>query len=71
MTNGEIFLRRVREIIEDCSKLPTPERAARVTAFAICVMLDGSGEDIGPEYILYVRNEKDGIDPVNFFHHDL
>ena len=70
--SGEIFLQHVRDIIDDCSKLESPERAARVTAFAICVMLDGSGEHCGPEYVLSVKNENDGIDdPVKFFHHDL
>ncbi len=69
--NGEEFLGRCREIIKECSRLNTSERAARVAIFSLCVMLDGSGEDCGPEYMLTVRNENNGVDPVRFFHHDL
>lgn len=46
---GDRFLARVREIIEEAGKCDSPERAARVAAFAICVMLDGSGEEIEVE----------------------
>ncbi len=64
---GSIFLKQIRSIIEVCSKLESPERAARVTAFAICVMLDGSGEHPGQEYRVVGENNND----VEFFHHDL
>jgi hypothetical protein len=64
---GEAFLREVRSIIEGCSDLATPARAARVTAFAILVMLDGSGEHIGPEFRVVDEDGK----LVEFWHHDL
>ena len=67
-SDGEAFLAAVREIAEGCSKLETPERAARVTAFSVCVLLDGSGEaypDRGWRVV-----DRDGK-PVDFFHHDL
>jgi len=69
--NGRQFLQEVRVIIEECSKLKTPERAARVTAFAICVMLDGSGESLpGGVYALSVLKD-DGLEPVEFKHDEL
>lgn len=64
---GEELLDRIREIIKECGCLPTPERAALVTAFSIMVMLDGSGESLGRQYRVYTE---DG-EPVLFFHHDL
>lgn len=64
---GREFLARVRAIIDECSRLGSPARAARVAAFSICVMLDGSGEACGTQYRMLTE---DG-DPVKFFHHDL
>jgi len=69
--HGLRFLEEVRAIYSDCSKLLTPNSAARLTAFAICVMLDGSGEHVGPNYELYVRTENSDLEPVTFFHHEL
>lgn len=70
--HGLKFLEEVREIYCDCARrLGTHGHAARVTAFAICVMLDGSGEHVGPDYELYVRTEDGKLEPVKFFHHEL
>jgi len=69
--HGLKFLEEVRTIYGDTGRLFTPGRAARVTAFAICVMLDGSGEHIGPDYELYVCTESGDLEPVIFFHHEL
>lgn len=69
--HGLKFLKEVREVYGDCGKLPYSGHAARVTAFAICVMLDGSGEHVGPDYELYVRTESGKLEPVEFFHHEL
>jgi len=64
---GRELLKEVRDIIDDCSNLPTPERAARVVAFAILVVLDGSGEHVGRQYKIFTE---DG-EPVQFNHGDL
>jgi len=69
--HGLKFLEEIRAIYGDCGRLLTPGRAARVTAFAICVMLDRSGEHVGPDYELYVRAESGDLEPVAFFHHEL
>ena len=68
MTNeqGKLFLDEVRAIYKECSKLETPERAAKVTAFSILVMLDGSGEHIGVDYRVLTKD----FELVDFFHHD-
>jgi len=61
-------LEEIRAIYKDCAKLDSPERAARVTAFAICVMLDGSGEHSEcPDFRVVDKNGE----KVNFYHHDL
>jgi len=64
---GKVFLESIREIYKDTSDLKSPARAARVTAFAICCMLDGSGEHDGQQYQVLTAEGK----PVKFFHHDL
>ena len=69
--HGLKFLEEIRILYSETSRLPTPGRAARVTAFAICVMLDRSGEHIGPKYELYVRTESGDLEPVFFFHREL
>ncbi len=47
--NGQLFLSECRAIIAEASRLESPERAARVAVFALCVLLDGSGE-YDPDY---------------------
>lgn len=69
-SHGKIFLDECRSIIQECQRLPS-DRIARVAIFALCVMLDGSGEHSGPEYVLSVRNSDGELEPVEFFHHDL
>ena len=64
---GKDFLKEVRDIIKDCSRLESPEHAAHVAVFSILVMLDGSGEYIGEQYKLLTEDDK----PVEFLHHDL
>ncbi len=64
---GKEFLDEVREIYRECSKQETPERAARITAFSILVMLDGSGEHCGTKYRVLTEE----FELVEFFHHDL
>lgn len=66
---GSTFLYACRAIIAECSQLR--ERAARVSIFCLCILLDGSGEISGPEYVLSVRNEQGELEPVIFDHHDL
>ena len=68
---GLKFLEEIRTVYSETSRLPTPGRAARITAFAICVMLDRSGEHIGPKYELYVRTKNGDLEPVMFYHHEL
>jgi len=67
MNSGHEFLDEVRAIIEACSRYKPPAVAARLTAFALLVMLDGSGEHVGSEYRVV---DSDG-ELVEFFHHDL
>ena len=57
-TAGKNFLQASRDIIAECSKLETPERAARVAVFSMLVMLDGSGEHIGEQYRLFTEKGK-------------
>jgi hypothetical protein len=64
--HGERFLSEVRKIIDYCSGLESPERAARVTAFSIMVLLDGSGEGDLNNKVVTIDNED-----VEFFHHEL
>lgn len=73
MTNkhGLRFLKEVRAIYSACNEPLTPGHAARVTAFAICAMLDGTGEHCGPDYELYVRTQSGKLEPVKFFHSEL
>ncbi len=66
---GEAFLEECRIIIAECASLE--ERAARAAVFSMCVMLDGSGEHIGPDYVLSVRNEGGELESVTFDHHEL
>ena len=70
MTNelGKQFLQEARGIIEECARLKTPERAARVAVFSMLVMLDGSGEhcDFPTCHVITEDGEQ-----VEFFHHDL
>ncbi|GAH37493.1 unnamed protein product [marine sediment metagenome] len=70
--NGNEFLKAIRNIINDVVLTSYhPLKSARLTAFVILTMLDGSGEFDGPEYKLYVRKEDGALESVNFFHHDL
>ncbi len=64
---GKEFLKKVRGIYQECARIETPERAARVTAFSILVMLDGSGEFPGTSYRVLTED----FELVEFFHHDL
>jgi len=64
---GREFMASVRAIIDECSRLESPARAARVVAHSMLVMLDGSGEACGTQYQVFTE---DG-EPVKFFHHDL
>ena len=64
---GNRFLDQVRGIIEEAAKCKTIERAARISAFAIIIMLDGSGEHNGETYKVVTENGED----VEFDHSDL
>ncbi len=64
---GKEFLDKVREIYTECSRIESPEQAARITAFSIMVMLDGSGEHCGTQYRVLTED----FELVDFFHHDL
>lgn len=65
---GRKLLYRIRNSILDASKADTSQRAAKLTAFSIIGMLDGSGEWDGPDYEIRI---KDTGELVKFFHHDL
>jgi hypothetical protein len=68
---GNRFLECVREIHKETSKWESPEKAARATAFAMCLLLDGSGEWYPPSLYRVCIETSKGWQPVEFFHHDL
>lgn len=69
-SRGAQFLSEIRSIISECEKLQ-PERRARVVAFSIMVLIDGSGEHVGKQYKLFEVNENDDLLSVDFLHHEL
>ncbi len=69
--HGKNWINTCREIAEECGRSNTPKRAALVAVHSLCVMLDGSGENIGQQYRVYAVNEKGDLEPVNFLYHDL
>lgn len=69
--SGSEFMNRAREIMKEAGKAETPERAARLAIFAVLVMLDDSGEYLGPSYRVFIQQNDDSLTAVNFFHHDL
>lgn len=71
--NRELFLDAVRLVIQEASKQSSPARAARLTAFGILTIIDGSGESFATDYPFRVcaPNENGKYKPISVFHYDL
>lgn len=69
--HGIEFLEEIRKIYSSTSRLSTPGRAARATAFSICYKINKDNDLDDPKYELYVRTENGDLEPVVFSHHEL